>query len=144
MNSCEVRFICIRSGAGAAAAAAAAAVCVAMLLLLQQQQCCCCFLPLFVIVCWMAKFVAGSLIMILLFSFPSLKTRFSFLYPLAVLCGIYGLDIPTSSVITGMRTARAGVRPPRRSLCCRKHSKPVWRGRSLAEPFVRRFASHRP
>ena len=56
----------------AAAAAAAAALCVAILLLLLQQQCCC-FLLLFVIVCRMAKFVAGSLNLIPVFSFSSFK-----------------------------------------------------------------------
>ena len=44
------------TAAAAAAAAAAPALCIAVLLLLLLQQ-----LPLFVIVCQMAKFVAGSM-----------------------------------------------------------------------------------
>ena len=36
--------------------------------------------------------------------------------PLAALCSIYGLDLPTSSVTTCMRGAKAGVSPLRRSL----------------------------
>ena len=33
-------------------------------------------------------------------------------------CRTYGLDLPTSSVITGMRGTKAGVIPPRRSPPC--------------------------
>ena len=66
------------------AAAAAAALRVAILLLLLQQQCCCFLLP-FVIVCRMAKFVAGLLNLILVFYFSSLKHDASLMYPLAVL-----------------------------------------------------------
>ena len=65
LSNREVSFICIQS------AAAAAALCVPVLMLLQQQ--CCCFLLLFVIVCRMAKFVAGSLILIPVFSLSSIK-----------------------------------------------------------------------
>ena len=57
-----------------AAAAAAATLCVAILLLLLQQQCCCSLL-LFGIVCRIAGFVAGSLDLILVFSF-SFKRHF--------------------------------------------------------------------
>ena len=31
---------------------------------------------------------------------------------------IYGLDLPTSSVVAGVRGAKAGVSPPRRSPPC--------------------------
>ena len=48
-------------------------------------------------------------------SFSSFKRDIFLMYPLAVLCRIYGLDLPTSSVITGMRGAKVGVNPPRRS-----------------------------
>ena len=77
----------------AAAAAAAAAVCVAILLLLLQQQCCC-FLLLFVIVCRMTFSFAASLNLIPVFSFPSFKRDLFLMYPLAVLCRIYSLDLP--------------------------------------------------
>ena len=40
------------------------------------------------------------------------------MYPLSVLCRMYGLDLPTSSVIAGMRAAKAGVRPLRQSPPC--------------------------
>ena len=71
LSNREDSFICIQR----AAAAAAASLCVAILLLLLQQQCCC-FLLLFVIVCRMAKLVAGSLNLTLVFSFPSFKRDF--------------------------------------------------------------------
>ena len=49
--------------------------------------------------------------------FLFIQTRFILMYPLAVLlCRIYGLDLPTSSVILGMSRAKAGVSPPRRVL----------------------------
>ena len=102
-------YICIQS---AAAAAAAAALCVAILLSLLQQRCCC-FLLLFVIVCWIAKFGAGSLNLIPVFSFSSFKRDLFLMYTLAVLCRIHGLDFPTSSAIAGMRGVNAGVSPPR-------------------------------
>ena len=47
---------------------------------LQQQ--CCCFLLLFVIVCQMAKFVAGSLNPILVFSFSSFERDLFLMSPL--------------------------------------------------------------
>ena len=50
----------------------------------------------------------------ILFLFHS-RTIFFLMYPLAVLCRLYSLDLPTSSVITGMRGAKAGVSPPRQS-----------------------------
>ena len=71
MSNREVSFMCIQSAA-AAAAAGAAALSVAILLLLLQQQCCC-FLLLFVIVCRGDKFVAGTLNLISVLSFSSLK-----------------------------------------------------------------------
>ena len=64
----EVSFTCIQS----ATAGVAAALCVAILLLLPQQQFCC-FLLLFVIVCRGDKFVAGTLNLISVLSFSSLK-----------------------------------------------------------------------
>ena len=61
-------------------------LCVAtrILLLLLQQQCFC-FVLSFVIVCWMAKFVAGSMNLIAVFSSSSLKHDLLSMYPLAVL-----------------------------------------------------------
>ena len=58
------------------------------------------------------NYFAGSLNLI---RFVSLHSN-PFMYPLAVLqlCRIYGLDLPTSSVIAGMRGAKAVVSPPRR------------------------------
>ena len=56
----------------AAAAAAALSVPTSILLLLLQQPCCC-FPLLFVIVCWMAKTVAGPLNLTPVFSFSSSK-----------------------------------------------------------------------
>ena len=50
--------------------------------------------------------------------FSSFKREDFLWYPLAVLYRIYGLDLPTSSVTTGMRGAKAGVSPPRRSPPC--------------------------
>ena len=125
MSNREVSLICIRS---AAAAAAAAALCVAILLLLQQQQCCC-FLLLFVIMCRMAKFVAGPLNLMPVYSFSSFKRDLLLMYPLAVLCRFYGLDLPTSSVLMDMRGAKAGVSPPRRSppciICIMSNNRPM-------------------
>ena len=63
------------------------------LLLLRQHQCRC-LLPLFVIVCRMAKFVAGSLNLIPVFSFSSLITRFVFDVPLAsTVCVAFAVSI---------------------------------------------------
>ena len=70
-----------------AAAAAAAALCVDILLLLLQQKFCC-LLPLFVIVCRMAKFGAGSLNHPSV-SFSSFKRDFFLTCPLAVLRRTY-------------------------------------------------------
>ena len=97
--------------------AAAADLCVVLLLLLHQQ--CCGFLLLFVVLCRMVKFwfwFVESIIPVLYFS--SFERGLFFMYPLAVLCRIYGLDWPTSSVFTGMRGAKAGVSPPRRDPSC--------------------------
>ena len=88
-----------------------------------HTDCCCScvspfcrFLLLFVIVCRMAKFAADSLNLIPVLSFSSFKRDTLFMYHLAVLlCCIYGLDLPASSVITGMRGAKANVNTPRRS-----------------------------
>ena len=86
--------------------------------------CCCCNSSaassccLFAILCRVAKFVAGSLNLVPVFSSSSFKRDVFFMYPLAVLCRIYGLDLPTSSVITDMRGAKAAVSPPRRSPPC--------------------------
>ena len=90
--------------------------------------CCCCFVPGMLLYCSAAAtpsccrsscagwriFFAGSLNLI---CFVSLHSH-AFMYPLAVLCRIYGLDLPTSSVIADMRGAKAGVGPPRRSPAC--------------------------
>ena len=63
----------------------------------------------------MANFVACSLNLFPLFSFSSFKPALFFMFPLAVLCRIYVFDLNTTLVITGMRGAKAGVSPPRRS-----------------------------
>ena len=82
--------------------------------------CCCCLLLLFVIVCRMTKFAAGSLNLIPVFSFSSFKHDVFLMYRLAVLWRrIHGLELPTSSVITGMRGANAGIISPRRSTPCK-------------------------
>ena len=61
-------------------------VCVPILLLQLQQQCCC-FLLRFVIVCRMAKIVAGPLNLLPMLSFSSFKRDLFLMYeyPLAVL-----------------------------------------------------------
>ena len=57
-------------------------------------------------VCRMAKF-GGSLNLILVFSFSSFERDIFLMYPLAVLLRrIYGLDLPTSSIVLGMRGAK--------------------------------------
>ena len=53
-----------------------------------------------VIVCRMGKFDAGSLNLTPVYSFSSLKRNLFLMYPLAVLCRIYGIDLLTSSVIS--------------------------------------------
>ena len=75
---------------------------------------------LFVIVCVMENFVAGSLSLIPAFSSSSFKYDSFFVYPLPVpaLCRIFGLDLLTSSVITGLYGANAAVSPPWRSPPC--------------------------
>ena len=92
LSNREVSFTyihtCIQSDA-AAAACATASLCVAILLLLLQQQCCCSLL-LFVIVCWMAKFCCCFTESDPSVLFLFIKTRVSFLHPLAaLLCRIY-------------------------------------------------------
>ena len=62
------------------AAAATATLRVAILLLLPQQECCC-FRLLFVIVCPMAKLVAGSLDLLPVFVFSSFRPRFFAMVP---------------------------------------------------------------
>ena len=84
-----------------------------MLFLLKQQ--CCCFLLLlllFVIVYRMAKFGAGSLNLIPVFSFSSFRRDLFLAYPLAVLSPRFACS--TFSVITGIRGAKAAINPPRR------------------------------
>ena len=81
------------AAAAAAVAAAAAGLCVAILRLLLQQ------LLLFVIVCRMAKIVAGPLIQNLIASsvfFLFIQRRFIFnvCTPWHHWCGIYGLGMP--------------------------------------------------
>ena len=77
-------------------------LCVAILLLLLRQQCCC-FLPLFVIVCRIAKFVAGSLHLIQVFSFSSSSTTIFSCIPLGstLLRRICGLDLCLYTCILG-------------------------------------------
>ena len=113
--------MCIQSAVAAAAATAAAAI---LLLLLQQQ--CCCFLLLFVIVCRMAKFGAGSSNLIPVLFFSSFKRDIFSMNPSTVLlCRSYGLDSSTFSVVAGMRGAKVGVIPPRRSPPCTSTRKRV-------------------
>ena len=50
--------------------------------------------------------------------FHFIQTWFVFNVAVAVLCRIYGLDLPTSLATTGMRGAKAGVIPLRRSPYC--------------------------
>ena len=51
--------------------------------------------------------------------FLFIQTPFMFNAPLdSTGCRIYGLDLPISSVITGMREAKVGVSLPRRSPRC--------------------------
>ena len=50
--------------------------------------------------------------------FFSSKRDFLLVYPLAVLCCIYGLDLPTSPAITGMRGAKAGCSASRQIPSC--------------------------
>ena len=80
----------------------------------------CCYTAIAAATCCCSSSSAGwqncccdSLNLIPVFS-SSFKHMF-FMYPLAVLCRFYGLDLPTSSVIAGMRGAKAGVSPPWRS-----------------------------
>ena len=95
---------------------AAAAPCVAILLLLPLQ--CYCLLLLLVIVCRVTLFVPVVYLLHLIpvFSFSSFKHDLFFMYPLAVLLShvqprfTYN-TYHTSSVITGMRGAKAGVNP---------------------------------
>ena len=62
------------------------------------------------------KFVAGLSNLILVFSFSSLKHDLFLCSPWQHYSRIFGPDLPTSSTITaGMRGAKAGVNPPRRS-----------------------------
>ena len=55
-------------------------------------------------------------------NFPNKPThtcwQFQIRYLYVLLCRIYRLDAPTSSVITGMRGAKAGVSPPRLNPPC--------------------------
>ena len=62
----------------------------------------------------MAEFVAGSLNSVFSFAL-ALKTRFDFDVPLGSTVAFTAS--PTSSVITGMRRAKAGVSPPRETPC---------------------------
>ena len=88
-----VSFICIQSAAVAAVAAVAAAV---------RHR-----VPDGQICCWFIESDPSV--------FFSFKRDLFLMHPLAILCRIYGLDSPTSSVIKGMRAAKAGVILPRRS-----------------------------
>ena len=71
-------------------------------------QHCWCFLLLFVIVCGTAKFVAGLMNLIPVIFPSSSKRDYLWCTPWQnLLCRIYGLDLPVSSVITSMRGAKA-------------------------------------
>ena len=71
---------------------------------------CCCFLLLFVIVCRMAKFVAGSLNLMPVFSFSSSKSDFLLMVPLDRTVSHLR---PRCSVITAYGHARSqGGRQP--------------------------------
>ena len=94
-------------------------------------DCCCCVLLPFVIVCWMAEFVAGSLSLIPVFSFSSFIRDLFLMYPLAAL-------------VSHLRP-RFGVSPPRRTPPCNTMGKllssqrfsspnPIGRGGPLARP----------
>ena len=95
-----------------AAAAGAATLCVAVLLLLLLAAVRHCVPD--------GKYVFGSVNVIPVFPFSSFKHDLNLMYPFAVL--LYRSHLrprfayTTSSVITGMRGAKAGVSPPRRSL----------------------------
>ena len=67
----------------------------------------------------MAEFVAVSLNPVFYFALHS--NTIHFLCTPWQYCRTYGLDLPTSSVITGMRGAKAGISPPRRSPPCMKY-----------------------
>ena len=71
-------------------------LCIAILLLLPLQQQCCCFLLLLVIVCRIAKFGAGSLNLIPVFSFSSFKRDFIF-------------DVPLGSTVSHLRSRFAYI-----------------------------------
>ena len=75
-------------------------------------------LLVFVKVCRMAKFVAGSLHLIPVLFFSVYLNTIYFKRARWQYCRIYGLDFPTSSVITGTRGAKARVSPPWRSPSC--------------------------
>ena len=96
-----------------------------LLLLLWMLQYCCCrcsycyLLLLLVIVCRLTKFVAGSLNLIPVFYFSSFKHGLFFMHPLALLSHFRPrFAYNTSSVLSGMRGAKAGVSPRRRSSPC--------------------------
>ena len=107
-------YLCIQS--------ATAAVCVAILLLLQlaAAACCCCSSSS---AGWKNCCCCGSLHLIQVFSFSSFKHDLIFMCPLAVLrraavAFTASICCSTSSVIAGMRGARAGISPPRRIPGC--------------------------
>ena len=76
--------------------------------------CCCLLLLLFVIVCWKAKFDAGSLNLIPVFLCLCWNEIYFWMHPLVVLLGrVYGLDLPTCSVVTGQGGCQpAAAKPP--------------------------------
>ena len=78
-------------------------------------------LLLFVIVCRMAKIAAGSMNLIpssVVFLFIQTRSIFNVRTPWQY-CRVHGLDLlNTYSVIMGMRGAKTGVSPPRRSHHC--------------------------
>ena len=110
----QSRSICIQS----AVDVAAAALCVAIMQLLQQRSAasCCCSSsyagwPNLLLVHWIWSqcFLSLHSNAVYFWCIP---------WQLAVPCHTYGLDLPTSSVISGMRGAKTGVSPPRWSPLC--------------------------
>ena len=76
----------------------------------------------------MAKFVAGSLNLITVFYCSPIKRDLFFMCPLAVLCRIYGLDLPAFLGDYGLRGAKAGVSPPRRIPPCKNYVNIIYVG----------------
>ena len=67
----------------------------------------------------------GPLHLIAVIYLSSFKHDLFLMHPLAVLASIYLINVFTSSVMTGMRGAKAGVSPPRRSPRWNKYDKTI-------------------